>query len=72
VIIAMNSLAGFIGHLKGETFNFLLIFIFTLSGLAGTFAGARLAKVLPAKKLQTTFAWFIIALAIFLLADNLT
>jgi hypothetical protein len=71
VIIAMNSLAGFMGHISGETFNFLLLLVFTLSGLAGTFTGARLAKYLPAKKLQIVFAWFIIALAVFLLADNL-
>lgn len=71
VIISMNSAAGFIGHIGSEKFDFLLIFIFVLSGLAGTFLGARLAKKLPVQKLQTAFACFIIALGMFLLIDNL-
>jgi uncharacterized membrane protein YfcA len=45
--------------------------IFTLAGLAGTFVGAQLSKRLPAQKLKKAYAWFVIDLAIFLLADNL-
>lgn len=71
VIIAMNSLAGLAGHIGEGTFQPWLILVFTISGLAGTFAGSRLAKYLPAKKLQTVFAVFVILLAIFLLADNI-
>jgi len=70
VVIAMNSIAGLAGHIHDGTFQPLLILFFTASGLVGTFAGARLATYLPAKKLQTVFAWFIILLAVFLLADN--
>jgi uncharacterized membrane protein YfcA len=72
IIIAMNSLAGLAGHLGTESFNFSLTYIFILAGLAGTFAGAQLSKRMPAQKLQKTFAWFVIVLAVFLLADNLT
>lgn len=71
VVIAMNSVAGLAGHLNGETVDFILIAVFVLAGLAGTYAGAWLSKRLPAQKLQQAFAWFIILLAIFLLADNL-
>ncbi len=70
VIITMNSIAGLLGHINDGTFQPLLILVFTVSGLAGTFAGSRLAKYLPAKKLQSVFAFFVIVLAIFLLADN--
>lgn len=70
VVIAMNSFAGLAGHLHEGAIEPLLILVFTISGLAGTFAGSRLARHLPAKKLQTAFAWFVILLAIFLLADN--
>jgi uncharacterized membrane protein YfcA len=72
IVIAMNSLAGLAGHLSTEPFNIVLTLVFTLAGLAGTFAGAQLSKRLPAQKLQKAFAWFVIALAIFLLVDNLT
>ena len=70
VIIAMNSAAGLIGHLGSSAFHPWLVLIFVVSGLAGTLAGSKLAKFLPASKLQTLFAWFVMALAVFLLVDN--
>lgn len=71
IVIAMNSLAGFLGHAGDGSFNAILTVIFTAAGLIGTFAGARLTRRLPAGKLQKAFAWFVIALALFLLSDNL-
>jgi uncharacterized membrane protein YfcA len=71
IVIAMNSLAGLAGHLGGESVDGVVILTFTLAGLAGTFAGAKLSHYLPALKLQKIFAWFLLALAIFLLVDNL-
>jgi uncharacterized membrane protein YfcA len=71
IIIAMNSLAGFLGHAGDGSLNMTMTVIFTAAGLVGTFAGARLNKRLPAGKLQKVFAWFVILLAIFLLYDNL-
>jgi len=71
VVIAMNSLAGFLGHAERGPFDFILILIFTLAGLAGTFAGAKLSSQISASKLQKMFAGFVIALALFLLYDNL-
>lgn len=71
VVIAMNSLAGLIGHLGGEPLNLILLAIFLLSGLLGTFTGSKIAHRLPARNLQKTFAGFVILLALFLLADNL-
>ena len=71
IIIAMNSLAGFLGHAGDGSLNMTMTVIFTAAGLVGTFAGARLNKRLPAGKLQKIFAWFVILLAIFLFYDNL-
>jgi uncharacterized membrane protein YfcA len=71
IIIAMNSLAGFLGHAGDGSLNISMTVIFTAAGLVGTFAGARLNKRLPAGKLQKVFAWFVILLAVFLLYDNL-
>lgn len=71
IVIAMNSLAGFLGHAGDGSLNMTLTIIFTLAGLAGTFSGSRLNKRLPAGKLQKVFAWFVIVLALFLLYDNL-
>ncbi|MFN2150184.1 MAG: TSUP family transporter, partial [Anaerolineales bacterium] len=71
IIIAMNSLAGFLGHAGDGSLNIPMTVIFTAAGLVGTFAGAKLNKRLPAVKLQKVFAWFVILLAVFLLYDNL-
>lgn len=71
IIIAMNSLAGFLGHLGGLTFDFTLIIAFVTAGVAGTLAGSRLAVRLRGGQLKSVFAVFVIFLAIFLLIDNL-
>lgn len=70
MIIAMNSLAGFLGHLDGVILDMPLIALFVGGGLGGTFAGAKLAKRLPAARLRQAFAWFVIVLGAFLLLDN--
>jgi uncharacterized membrane protein YfcA len=70
VVIAMNSLAGFMGHWGDAALDVTSLAVFVAAGLAGTFAGARLAKRLPAEHLRRVFAIFVIGLAIFLLVDN--
>ncbi len=71
VVIAANSAAGLLGHLAGNPLDLTLTLIFVSAGLVGTFAGARLAKLLPATRLRQVFALFVIVLAVFLLNDNL-
>ncbi|MEO8391443.1 MAG: sulfite exporter TauE/SafE family protein, partial [Chloroflexota bacterium] len=70
IVIAMNSAAGLLGHLSGSTFDVKLIVIFIFAGLAGTFAGSRLAKRLDTTRLRRAFAVFVVVLALFLLSDN--
>ncbi|MEZ4669236.1 MAG: sulfite exporter TauE/SafE family protein [Anaerolineae bacterium] len=71
VVITMNSLAGFLGHMSGIALDLPLMLIFITAGVAGTFAGARLGKRMDASLLRKAFAVFVIGLAIFLLYDNL-
>ena len=71
VVIAMNSVAGFIGHAGSGSFDFVLVLVFASAGLLGTFAGARLSNRLSSSKLQKAFAGFVIVLALFLFFDNL-
>jgi uncharacterized membrane protein YfcA len=71
VVIAMNSLAGLLGHLTGALIDVGLIVTFVGAGLIGTFAGARLSHRLPPDRLRAAFAVFVILLALFLLYDNL-
>ncbi len=72
LIIAMNSAAGFIGHLEGYVVDMQLIAAFVGAGVVGTFVGVRVGRRLNSALLRRMFAVFVIALALFLLYDNLT
>ncbi|MEZ4866259.1 MAG: sulfite exporter TauE/SafE family protein [Caldilineaceae bacterium] len=71
VVIAMNSLAGILGHLSQTSLDYTTIGLFVIAGLAGTFVGSQLARRVRAEQLRQMFAAFVIILAIFLLFDNL-
>jgi len=71
VVIAMNSLAGFLGHLDGPPIDLRVVAIFVTAGLTGALVGARLTRFVKPEHLRKTFAAFVIGLAIFLLVDNL-
>jgi uncharacterized protein len=72
VVIAMNSAAGFLGHVGSGSLDWTVTLIFVAAGLMGTFSGMRLSSRLSSSKLQKAFAIFVIALAFFLLFDNLS
>lgn len=71
VVIAMNSLAGFLGHLQGPPIDLQVVVIFVAAGLAGALVGTRLTRLVHPEHLRKAFALFVIGLAIFLLVDNL-
>jgi uncharacterized protein len=71
VVIAMNSAAGFLGHVGNGSLDWMVTLVFTSAGLLGTFSGMKLSKRLSSSKLQKAFAVFVIILAVFLLIDNL-
>lgn len=70
VVIAMNSLAGVLGHLDSGPVDLVTVVLFAGAGIAGSLAGARLARVIKPAQLRTSFALFVVALALFLLYDN--
>jgi uncharacterized membrane protein YfcA len=71
IIIAMNSLAGVLGHMGTTALDMQVIAVFVASGFLGAFAGARLARVIPPSYLRTSFAVFVVILGMVLLIDNL-
>jgi uncharacterized membrane protein YfcA len=71
IVIAMNSLAGFLGHLNGPPVDVTVIALFVATGFLGALSGTRLVKRVNPTLLRRGFAIFVIGLAIFLLADNL-
>ena len=70
VIIAMNSLAGLLGHLGENSLDISLIIVFVVTGVVGTLVGTRLSHRIPSRTLQRLFALFIMVLASALLVDN--
>ena len=70
IIIAMDSIAGLLGHIRNGFIVWVMLLVFTSAGLVGTFSGVRLCNRLSSSKLQKAFAMFVIALALFLLIDN--
>lgn len=71
IVIAMNSLAGFLGHLHGLSLDLTVVSIFVAAGILGSLAGASLTRLIKPDQLRTSFACFVMALALFLLYDNL-
>lgn len=71
-IIAANSLAGFLGHIKMISLDPTLTLTFVFAGLIGSFAGVKLSSRISSYSLQKIFAAFVIALALFMLYDNVT
>jgi uncharacterized membrane protein YfcA len=70
IIIAMNSIAGLLGHLTNGSMDWMVTLVFAVAGLVGTFSGMQLSRRMSPSKLQKAFAVFVIALAVFLLIDN--
>lgn len=70
LIIALNSVAGFLGYLGQVPLNWGLTGSFILAASAGTIPGAYLAQFIPAQRLQQTFGYFLLAVAAFILVQN--
>lgn len=70
VIIAANSIAGFLGYINQVVIDWQLVLTFTLAASGGTIVGAYLNRYVNAKQLQQGFGYFILAVAIFILVKQ--
>ena len=69
-IIALNSLGGLVGHARHTELNWHLTSWFLAAALVGTFAGLPLARRVSADALTRGFAFFVAAVALFVIAQN--
>jgi len=69
-VIAANSAAGLVGHLRHGGFDGPLALAFLGSALLGMAGGVRLGGRLPATTLRRVFGWFVLATAGFVIAKN--
>ena len=70
LVIAANSAAGVLGHLRQGEMPLGLTAAFTVSATLGALVGVRLASSLDPTRLRRAFAVFVILVGLFLLAKN--
>lgn len=65
LIIALNSLIGFTGDIGNHTIDWKFLIGFTALAVVGIYVGIRSAKFVNETQLRKGFAWFVIAMAVF-------
>lgn len=71
LIIAINSLFGFLFSLKQFEFDWLLLCTFTALAIAGIFIGSKLADRIDSASLKKGFGWFVLLMAIYIIIKEL-
>jgi hypothetical protein len=70
VVIAMKSLAGFAGFIGHTQVDWALGLSISASAIVGSIAGGLLVSRIPASALRSVFGWFVVAMAFFILAQE--
>lgn len=71
VVISMKSFAGLAGYLGHVAIDWRLAAGVTLFAVLGSLLGGRLAGRIPAERLRKGFAWFVVAMGLFMLTQQL-
>jgi uncharacterized membrane protein YfcA len=71
LIIAMNTLSGFIGDLFHQQFNWALLIPVTVIAITGTFIGRKLGEKIPGAKLKRGFGWFVLVMGVYIIIHEL-
>ncbi|MGA8852937.1 MAG: sulfite exporter TauE/SafE family protein [Christiangramia sp.] len=71
LIIAINSLLGFLGDLGHQKIDWLFLLIFTGIAMAGIFLGVYLNKFFNGRKLKKSFGWFVLLMGIYIIWTEL-
>lgn len=71
MVIALQSFAGLLGHLRHVRLDLRLVGLLTVAAVLGSLLGARLTKRVPAAALRSGFAWLVLGMALFMLGKQL-
>lgn len=71
LIIALNSLIGFIGDIGHYQIDWLFLLKITAIAVAGIFAGTYLNKKISGEKLKKSFGWFVLIMGVYILLKEL-
>ena len=71
LIIAINSLFGFLFSLKQFEYNWTILLSFTVLAIAGIFIGSKLAEKIPGASLKKGFGWFVLVMGVYIIIKEL-
>ncbi|WP_031427871.1 sulfite exporter TauE/SafE family protein [Flavimarina sp. Hel_I_48] len=71
LIIALNSLIGFLGDVSHTTIDWPFLLIFTTLAIVGIFVGMWLNKCIDGKKLKKGFGWFVLVMGLYIMYKEL-
>jgi uncharacterized membrane protein YfcA len=71
VIIAINSIFGFLFSLKQTPLDWKILLLFTGLAIIGIYSGSLWAEKIPGKFLRKIFGWFVLLMAIYILIKEL-
>lgn len=70
LVIALNALAGFAGHLSHVSIDWHLATMFAMFAVGGSFLGVLAMNLVSAERLRRGFAYFVLTMAMVILATN--
>ena len=71
MIVAINSLFGFLFSLKQFEYNWTIILIFTAISIAGIFIGSKLADKISGPSLKKGFGWFVLVMGVYIIIKEI-
>ncbi|HEX7903989.1 MAG TPA: sulfite exporter TauE/SafE family protein [Chitinophagaceae bacterium] len=71
LIIAINSLFGFLFSLKQFDYNWILIISFTVLSITGLFIGSKIANKVSGTSLKNGFGWFVLVMGIYIIVKEI-
>lgn len=69
VIIAMNSILGFLSTMKMVAHDWTFLTVFTTLSVVGIFVGIALAKKINGRKLKPIFGWIVLVMGLFIIKE---
>jgi uncharacterized membrane protein YfcA len=71
LIIAVKSLAGFLGDLSNQSIDWIFLLSFTGIAIIGIFIGTFTSKFIDSNKLKKAFGWFVLVMSIYIVLKEL-
>jgi len=71
LIIALNSLIGFLGDLGHFNIDWNFLLTITLIAVAGIFIGGLVSKKITGEKLKKSFGWFVLIMGVYIISREI-